>query len=198
MSTFKITLELPVSVSTGLGDTSLKTIVPIKDYNEDVLKFALINGFIKAVNDVSRGVDDDGKVLTDEAWLAKREKRMTAWADGQWALRGAGERGDSNLRFLKEHYYYECLTERAMSASKVDKEMKETIKTTLGDDAKLTFDNFMLAIATSAVEDGDKDKIDAMYKDIEAELQKRADEAKAKREKAASKVDVSSILIRKK
>jgi hypothetical protein len=191
-----VTIEIPSTLRVSLGDTGLINEIPVGDYSDAVLRFALINGFIKAVNDVSRGEDDDGKALTDEAWQAKRDKRMAAWRDGQWAARGAGERGDSNLRHLKEHYYFECLTLRGMTTSKVDAEIKAKVKEILGDEAKATFDNFMLAVATELVEDRkDKDAIEANHKAIESGLQERADKAKAEREKTAAKLDIGSILL---
>jgi len=188
-----ITIEIPETLRVSLGDTGLFNEIPVGTYSDAVLRFGLINGFVKGLNDVSRGEDDDGKALTDEAWLAKRAKRMTAWNDGQWALRGAGERGDSNLRHLKEHYFFECLTIRGLSASKTEAEIKAKVKEQLGDEAKATFDNFMLAIATEV--GGTKDEIEANYKAIEAGLQERADKAKAEREKTAAKLDIGSILL---
>jgi len=190
MATFTITLSDAVRVP--LGDTGKFTEVPIKDFPASTIQFAVHAGFQGALNNISRGKDEKGKPLSDDAWAALRAKRVQPWIDGtSW---GSTTR-ESNIAPLKEAFIADMRAKYAEmfpSDKAVEDYFAGVVKETLGKDEKATFANMMAAIATqkakangSSVEDETTTLMDIYGKMAE----ERAEQRKA----ATSKLDVSGI-----
>lgn len=79
---FSITINLPevlnVEVSKGSGVVNK---VPLSTYRPDLIAVAALQGFTKALTDIS------DKELTPSALAGKRQKRVDVWATGEWASR---------------------------------------------------------------------------------------------------------------
>lgn len=187
-----ITIEIPNEVSVPItvdGVAVLYNTIPLAEFNEEVLKIGLVNGFVKAIGDISRGKDEKGAALSDAAWQASRQKRIDGWVKGVWAK---GERGDSNMALVKDQFYFE-----QMAAGQSNKSIEKLIKTTIGEymeeDDKVTFANFLLAIGIANHPDDD-DAAEKYAGELEAALMERALKRKAEQDKAASKIKVPADL----
>lgn len=199
---FTITIELPESINVDLGDTGLLNVVPVKEIGEkfpEVIRFAVCNGFMKALNDVSRPKEDDEPV-SDASWLAARQKRIdNAWLAGEWAGKGGGSNGERLGTLAMELYVAAAASANGVEPKVIAKVIEGKVKSRFGKDAKLTVENKMAAIVGDRL---DADGFDAKAKDadatrkaaveaFEAEWFGKAREALAERAKV--KVDLKAI-----
>jgi hypothetical protein len=185
---FEVTLSIPTYVNVPLGkETGLSNHIPIEDFDKAVLRMALVNGFVKALGDISRGKDDKDKENDDAAWQGLREKRIDGWKRGHWAK---GERGDSNMALVKDQFYFEQMSDGGMSTRGIDKLIKDTVESTMGKDAKATFDNFLASLAKLTLPDGTESEVEAEAEALESALMERAMKRKAEQDKAADKIKV--------
>lgn len=195
---FSITVELPESLEVALGDTGKVTKVDVTAIakHPEVLRFALINGFMGALNNISRGRGEDDKPNSDAVWASLREKRVNAWLAGEWAGRSGG--GERATTALKEAFIDERRADTGATIAQVEKSIKALVESTFGKDEPATFGRFMDALAlTMARRDiGDKatpEQVADYRTRIEAKYQKLADDTRAKRDAAKAVLDVTSI-----
>jgi hypothetical protein len=192
---FTVSIELPESVKVAVGDTGAETLVDIKAIaaaHPQVLRFAVLNGFIGALNNVSRGKNDDSAANSDAVWASLRDKRAAVWMQGDWAGKGGG--GERQSAALRDAYVAERLA-AGMTSAQVDKSIKDAVKATFGDKEPATFSRFMDAVATGI---GKRDGLDEagvadVRQRIEAKYRKLADDAAKARAKASAAVDVLAI-----
>lgn len=184
----EVTLTLPTEIKVQVGKSANHTVVPVKDMSPDVLRMALLNGFIGALNNISRGEDDKGKPLSDAAWAAKRDAKVKVWLAGSWA---STERGDSSVRLMKEQYISEQVA-KGRTVSEVERTIKEAVKQAFGDKEAATFARFLDAVAL-AKEPNDAEARAKVRDAIEDGLFDRAQKAAAERAKTATKLDLTDI-----
>lgn len=187
MAQFSITL--PGSITVQLGDTGKTTLVPIGTFPASTIQFAVLQGFMGALNNISRGKDENDRPNSDDVWLAAREKRMNAWRDGTaW---GSTTR-ESNVAPLRQAYIDETRARTKQTVAEVEKDMAALIKSTLGEKEKATWANFLDALAT-AIGKERKMPVEEVKEKLEAKYAKMADEARKDREGVSAKLDVSMI-----
>lgn len=183
----EITLTLPTEIKVQVGKSANHTLVPIKDMSVDVLRMACLNGFIGALNNISRGEDDKGKTLSDAAWAAKRDAKVKVWLSGSWA---STERGDSSTRLMREQYISEQVA-NGRTVSEVERTIKDAVKQAFGDKEAATFARFLDAVALA--KEPDESKRAEVRQAIEDGLFDRAQKAAAERAKTAVKLDLTNI-----
>lgn len=199
-STFTITVTNPL-VRLPLGDTGLHTEFDISKMSEGVLGMALVNGFIGALNNISRGKGEDDKPNSDAVWASMRAKKVDAWLAGDWASRSGG--GERAMTALKEAFVDERKAATGASSAAIEKSIKELVKATFGEKESATFARFMDAVAlTMARKEHGNDKLASdsiavteLRAKIEAKYQGLADAAAKARAKASAKLDLTDIAI---
>ena len=184
---FQVTIELPESITVSVGATGKSTTVPVKDIalsHPDVIRLAAIAGFTGALNNISRGKDDNDRPNTDDVFVAMREKRVKPWLQGSW---GSTERAPRNTSLWRDVYESDCVAV-GMTLAQAIAALANKVAERLGKDSKATFDNYIEALAIEA-EDESKGKTsrDDARSALEAYY---ADEA-GKRAEAAAKVQDS-------
>jgi hypothetical protein len=192
MSTFTITLELPNSIKTSLGkDTGIWTEVQLNAIPANVLKAACLNGFISALNDISRGKDENDRPLSDEAWGKKRAQRVATWVKGEWT---SSARSESAMSMLKDQFISEQVAGGA-TAKQAEASIKATVAAVFGDKEPATFARFLDAVATMLSKEKGAKGYDEVRAEIEGDLQARAEAAALERAKVVQKADVSSVIL---
>ncbi len=188
------TVELPDTVSVELGkDSGIFTVVPVKDFPESTIRFAVINGFQGALNNISRGTDDDGKANSDDAWLALRTKRMTPWFEGSAWASTTRENVSSGV---KDAFMADFMDKTGLDSKRADVYLKAKVVSAFGKDAKATLGNILESIAL------EKEKAKALPKGMSREsyvdgLYEQYRKAAAEKANAAkvvvAELDISSI-----
>lgn len=204
----KVTFEVADTLSVPVGDTNKTTVVDIAAIYKafpDVCRFALINGFVGALNNVSRGKDEDtGKPNSNDVWASMREKRAAVWLrDGTWAGRGGG---GAESKGLKEAWLADRLA-AGSTIAKAEAAMKAMVISVFGskpnDDkasaVPVTFDNFLRAVATTAArrEDAkaavDSDAANANYAKLLETWEGKAAALRAERSAATDAIDIGDM-----
>jgi hypothetical protein len=194
---FEVTISLPATITVPLGDTGKSTEVAIQSIarNPDVLRFALLNGFMGALNNISRGKDEaSGKPNSDDVWAAARAKKVDTWLAGEWAARASG--GERQSSMIREAYVDFVKRETKATQGQVDASIKALVVEMFGKDESATFARFMDAWALKrARKDGDdsEQNIATVREAFESKFRKMAEAAAASRAKAASKLDLSDL-----
>ena len=189
----KVTIDLPESIKVALGDTGKFTTVAVGDIaksHPDVIKFAALAGFMGAINNVSRGKDDNGKANSDNVWAAMRDKRCAPWLTGTWAT---VERGESQYSGMREAFLAECIAKLGMTSKQVDALIKEKVLERLGKDSAATFSNYLEATALEYVEAGQFTDKEAARDALESYYGEAAEKAAAARAKVQAKVVVPML-----
>lgn len=191
MATF--TLEVANTViRVPLADSGKVTVIDLKDISPEVLAIGLVNGFVKAIGDISRGRDENDKPLTDDAWLAMRQKRVDTWLAGSWASNRQGG-GSRLVTVMAEAYDAEQAAWFNVSPSVIAAKRKETVKDVLGKDAANTFSNFLDAIATKQAKAKGAEPFDTIRDALEKVWTEKALALSAERAKATPDIDLSDI-----
>lgn len=186
----KFTIELEAEMKVPVGDTGLVTVLRIKDMPEATIRFAAINGLIGALNNVSRGKDENDKPNSDDVWASMREKRTRPWYEGSW---GSVTRESASAP-MREAYVDETRARTNQSIAEVEKDMAALVKSVFGDKEKATFGRFLDALANQVakaqkLDEGEtRDRLDAKYR----RLAKEAADARAKAAEGL-KLDFSAI-----
>lgn len=188
MAKFTITLEDTIRVP--LGDTGRFTEVPVGKLPESAIRFAAINGLVGALNNVSRGKDENDKPNSDDVWAAMREKRVAPWLQGQW---GSVTR-ESSIAPMREAYVDETRARTRQSVTGVERDMTTLVRATFGEKEKATFGKFLDALATAIAKERKLEMPDVREK-LDAKYARLAREAAEARKAAADsvKLDLSSI-----
>lgn len=202
---FSITIaDLPAEMQVPVGDTGKTTTLRLKDFAPSVIRSAVINGFIGALNNVSRGKDDEtGKPNSDDVWASMRQKRADVWAAGDWAGRGGG---GAEAKGLKEAYIAERL-QAGSTLAKIEAAMKAQVIAIFGskptDDkapaVPVSFDNFLKAVATAVArkEDArakpDSEAAMANYEKLVTVWTEKANTLRAQRASAAGDIDLGDM-----
>jgi len=187
----KVTIELPNELRVPVGKTGKVTVVPLKTYSPKLIQFAVLQGITGALNDVSRGKNDKDQPNSDEVWAALRDKRITAWTQGQWTLSRQGG-GSTIVGRMKEAYIVEQCAVHNCAASLIESKIKQTVHQVFGEKETANFTKFLDALATLVSKDRKLDFDDVRQK-LETKYTDAAVELMASREKVADKIDLSSI-----
>lgn len=199
-----VSIQLPESIRVPLGDTGKSTEVRVADIakqHPDLIRNAALQGFIGALNNISRGKDEQGKALSDDVWATARQKKVDVWMQGDWAGKSGG--GDRATTQLKEAYVDERKEATGATTAAVERQIKDTVANVLGKDTSATFANFMSAVAlvvarrdnAGADENSEafERAVDETRARFEAKYQKLADDAAARRAKAKAGLDVADL-----
>ena len=191
MANFTVTLSIPTSIRMPVGkDGKLENIVQLDKLPVAALQFAVVNGFLSALSDVSRPKDDDGKPMNDAAWQAARDKRASAWMQGLWAAK-AGQRGEQFVTHMRNAFVAEQVA-KGKTVKEIDALIVARVRALFGDKEKATFDRFLDATSTLIAKEA---KVD--YDDVRAKLETKyealAREALAAAEKVVDAIDISDI-----
>lgn len=200
MITFTVEVANTV-IKLPLGDTGLVTEFDIAKMPASVLSMALVNGFMGALNNISRGKDEDGKPLSDDVWAAARQKKVDAWMAGDWASRSGG--GERAMTALKEAFVDERKAATGATQAQVERTIKELVKARFGEKESATFARFMDALALQLAERDEgvgegkakPEHVAEKRAAIEAKYQGLADEAAKARAKAKAKIDLTDIAL---
>lgn len=199
---FTVSFEVLESIKVAVGDTGLETVVDIKAIaaHPDLLRFALLAGFIGSLNNISRGKHEDtDKPNSDVVWAGMRDKRVKAWLAGEWSQRAGGERATTAL---KEAYIDDLRASSGATLAQVERGIKDLVSEMFGKDEPATFSRFMDALALTMArrdhgdDDGAVQEATVAYRErIEAKYAGLAEAAKTKRAGAAAKLDVTGITL---
>lgn len=180
-NTFEVTITLPKSLflrnvagkPVNLDWTSVPAAV-IADIACGGAKVLLTNAF-----------NSGGKDVKESDRLANMQKRMDAWARGEYAIT---ERAASQTALMAECYIAEMLARHDGTSEKAVRDaMRATVTKMLGKDTKATFVNFLQATATAmAKADGEKRSKDELLALLTAKYEKAAAELEAERAKAST------------
>lgn len=192
MSKVTMTIELPKSIRTSLGDTGKWTEVPLEQMPKRVVEQAVLNGFIGALCNISRGKDEHGKANGDDVWARKREAKVKTWLGGDWA---STERGEQGMTLLKEQFVSEQVTLAGMTVKACEAAIAELVKETFGKEERVTFSRYLDAVATHLAKEEGASDYATIRAEIEADLAARAEAAAEERRKASAKVDVKGIAL---
>lgn len=197
---FNVSIELPETVAVATGETGKSVTIDIQAIakaHPQLLRFAVVNGFLGAMNNVSRGKDEAGAANSDAVWHSLREKRAAVWMSGEWAGKGGG--GERATTGLKDAFVAERMAAGATSAQ-VEASIKGAVKQAFGDKEPATFSRFMDALALTLAQRDHSgkgkptDETVADYRSrIEAKYRKLADEAAAARAQAKAGLDLTAI-----
>lgn len=179
------TLRVPV------GDTGLVNEFKLSDIPAEVHAIALVNGYVKALNDTSRGKGEDDKPLSDAAWQATRQKRVDTWIGGQWAATRQGG-GSTFGTAMAEAYDAAASDKTGKSVRQIATMRKDTVKAVFGDKEPATFARFLDAIATQKA-GKDKDKFEAIRNELEAKWSQAARELIVARKEAVDDIDLADL-----
>lgn len=189
---FKVQIELPETFEVPTGDTGKSVKVALQDIakaHPQVLRFAVLNGMIGALNNVSRGKSEDGEANSNDVWHGQREKRAQVWMTGEWAGKGGG--GERTTTALKEAFVAERVAAGA-TVAQIEAGIKAAVRSTFGDKEPATFSRFMDALAATVAK-RDKREVAEVRDQIEAKYRKLADDAAAARAKAKDSLDLANF-----
>ena len=182
-----------------VGDTGKVTELDIAKMPSEVLAMALVNGFMGALNNISRGKDEDNKPNSDDVWASMRQKKVDAWLKGEWSQKAGG--GERAMTALKEAFIDERKLATGATSAAIEKSIKQTVKDRFGDKEPATFGRFLDAMALILVERDFAGQAVAEgtvtdYRNkLEAKYQKLADDAAKARIKVAKGLDLTGIEI---
>lgn len=192
---FTISIEVPESFEVAVGDTGQNTKVDLKailSQHPIVARYAILNGMIGALNNVSRGKNDETQAPNSDAvWAAMRDKRAAVWLTGEWSGKGGG--GDRATTQLRDAFIAERMAAGA-TLKQADDSIKALVKATYGDKEPATFSRFMDALALMISKRDQIDEQDARTQ-IESKYRRLAEDAAAARAKASSVMDLSSFTL---
>lgn len=191
MANFEVTISIPSTIRMTVGkDGRLENIVNIDKMPIETIQFAVVNGFLSALSDVSRPKDENGKALDDAAWQAARDKRALPWKQGLWAAK-AGQRGEQFVTHMRNAFVAEQVA-KGKTVKEIDALISARVKALFGKDEKATFDRFLDATATLIAKEANVDYQDARAK-LETKYETLAREALAAAEKVVDAIDISDI-----
>lgn len=191
MANFNVTLSIPASIRMPVGkDGKLENVVQLDKLPVAALQFAVVNGFLSALSDVSRPKDDNGKAMDDDAWQAARDKRASAWFQGLWASK-AGQRGEQFVTHMRNAFVAEQVA-KGRTVKEIDALISARVKALFGDKEKATFDRFLDATATLIAKEA-KAEYDEVRAKLEGKYEALAREALAAAEKVVDAIDISDI-----
>ncbi len=191
MANFEVTISIPAYIHVPVGkDGKLENVVQLDKLPVEALQFAVVNGFMSALSDVSRPKDDNGKPMDDAAWQAARDKRTLPWKQGLWAAK-AGQRGEQFVTHMRNAFVAEQVS-KGKTVKEVDALISARVKALFGDKEKATFDRFLDATATLIAKEAKVDYNDARAK-LETKYETLAREALAAAEKVVDAIDISDI-----
>lgn len=153
----------------------------------DMLRRILEEGALRVLND---GIGS--AQLTDAEKRAKIEKRLDAWARGEWTIK---ERAQSIWTVMRECFVAEMLEKQTTTEKAVEASIKATIAAVFGEKEKATFENYLKAVATlKAKADGEKRSVDDIRIALEEKYGEMAQARIAAQEAVPTvKIDVSMI-----
>lgn len=162
---------------------------PFADMPVDVLRTLIEQGAMRILKDGAGGKDK-----SDADKIAGMRKRIDAWLGGNFHVT---ERAAGIWTTMREAYVAEQQAKHeGLSSRAVEQAIDKTIKSVLGADAKLTFENFLRAVAKSlAKKAGEKRSMDDLFTALVEKYEKAAGELiKAHNAAlAAVKIDLTDI-----
>lgn len=188
------TIELPAAVTVETGKTGQAVKLKLADVPENVLAMAVINGFTSALNDVSRGKDENDKPNSDAVWHSMREKRADPWLAGEWSFSRQGA-GAGIVTRMKEAYVMEQSQLHNVAPSVIASKIKETVQAVFGKEESATFPRFLDAIATQYVKANKGAELDDIRQKLETKYRDAAIAMNAEREEASKTLDLSQIVL---
>jgi hypothetical protein len=126
-----------------------------------------------------------GKDASDAEKLAALQKKMDAWARGEFAV---VERGESQFTAMREAWLDEFRAATGASIKQADEYLSAKVKDALGKDAKATFSHFLDVTANEYVAAKQFDNAADAREALEAHYAKLADDAAKQRDEAAKKL----------
>lgn len=192
MSKITMTVELPATIRTSLGKTGKWTEVPVGQMPQRVIEQAVLQGFIGALCNISRGTDEHGRTNSDDIWARKREAKVKTWLGGNWM---ASERGEQGMTLLREQFICEQMQIAGMTVSACEAAIAELVKETFGKEERVTFGKYLDAVATHLAKEDGAEPYATIRAEIEADLAARAEAAAEERRKASAQVDVKGIAL---
>lgn len=184
-----VTIELPDSIRVPLSDTGLYTEVPIKRIVENPngngpkqVRFAALAGWEGALNNISRGKDENGKPNSDSVFAATRDKRMKPWIEGQESF-GNTERGESQYTAMRDEWISDYMLRAKVTKGQAEAFIKAKVAERLGKDTKATFGAFLDATALDIVDAKQAKDTDEARKLLEDSLRAKIAERAANAEK---------------
>lgn len=198
-----ITLEFPsTAIRTSVGKDSPDHVeFDFAEFAPEVLRAALINGFIGALNNIPRSNGQGEEPKTLAQWRKAKEDKVAVWASGSWSTGRTGDRdslaGEMRDAFLAEQ------EAKGVSRKQAGKTLADTVKRVFGDKESATFATFLMAVASELAKAnaGPKAKpedVTKMREDYQARLETKYRElalkAIAARKEAAASIDLGGLL----
>lgn len=186
-------VEVPVRDSVAVATYGGKTVwLEASKLSPEMLGTLIYEGSLRILRD---GIG--AKDLSDAERIAKLEKRLAAWKAGSFRVL---ERGDALASLMRECYVREVQAKHPGATQRaVEKQMRETVKATLGEDVNATFENFLRAVAKGVAEREGKEEVEVAELLIE-KYEAAARELMAERERAKEAtqgmtLDLSSVAL---
>lgn len=192
----KVTIELPESVDFFTRDDHKLASLSFADMNKAGKLVPFLSGRDGAVVKALRipamnAYNSGGSEASKAEKLAALEKRLGAWANGDWAI---VERGESQYTAMRE-LWIDDFRKANEGASVKDAEsfIRESVTEAFGKDTKATFQAMLDVIAKSHVDNGDFADVHSAREAIESSYSKRIDERNAARDKAEKKLAMPAL-----
>lgn len=147
---------------------------------------AVFEGGAKVI--LTNAFNGGGKDRPEAERLAQMQKRMDAWARGEYVV---VER-ESAYGAMREAYIDETKARTNASVKDIEAGMAKAVKDAFGKDEKVTFGRFLDAIALVLASAKNGSPAEVREK-LEAKYARLADEAAAKRKETSAALDVSGI-----
>lgn len=131
-----------------------------------------------------------GKDATPAEKLAALQKKLDAWARGEFNV---VERGESQFTAMREAWVDETRAATSMTIKQADEYLRAKVVEKYGKDAKATFSLFLDATAAEYVAAGQFESAADAREALESHYAKLADDAAKAREKASAKIEVPTL-----
>lgn len=198
----KISLDFTSTViKTSVGKDSPDSVeFDFAKFTPEVLRAALINGFLGALNNIPKSNGKDEAPKSNAEWLKAKQDKIAVWANGSWSTGRTGDR-DSLAGEMRDAFQAEQEA-KGVSRKESAKTIASTVKEAFGDKESATFANFLLAVATNLAKanlpEGSADEVTAKTKELadklEAKYRTMALANIASRKEAGAKIDLTGLL----
>lgn len=185
-ASFEVTLTLPKRVVLGSVDGKpvywdLEATVPLIG-----AKLVEVGGRTVLTNAYNGG----GSKATDAEKVAARQKKLDAWARGEFNV---VERGETAFTGMREAFLDEFREATGASQKQAEAFIADAVHNALGKDAKATFSNYLDVRAAELVKAGEFESAGDAREALESHYAKLADDAAKARAKTAAKLEAPKL-----
>lgn len=189
-----VTITLPDVVKFFTKDNRQLATLSFADMNERGVLESFLSGedgaLVKALRiPAMNAYNSAGANGTEAEKSAALNKRLAAWANGEWAI---VERGEGIMTVYRDEVFVPLCLEQGLTMKEADSLIRDKVRERFPKDTKATFANFLEATAIERADEFGGD-VAAARAAIEAFYESELATRRAAREKAGSKVAMPKI-----